>query len=403
MRTRLGLILILLSSQGYAQWIQEKPAEDVELRSETYANSNTVNQHFINALFFELEVDEQDIEQNLKRIRSNASLGVISMHSLSAKLGRLPLSLNIADHRYAAFQGPVELISMALQGNAAFEGDTVTLENTKYHIQAFQEIGLSYFFEQSSGPLCFNVSYLNAGIGEFGSIRSGGFYTASLGSELWLKLDADFLSSDTLSRQLLPSNGHGFSIGFRKDWTQLSKEHDLGAFVSVQNLGFICWRSSSTHRSIDRQYRLSPFDYDLSNTESEIIQFVLQDTIDSYAPERNKALNRLTPFRLDVGIRHEAHSTHAVWKNNRAFGAQYIYLAGYAPRFWYREYFSLSSQLEAFASTGFGGFGSVFLGLGMRAELDKITLAGNISNIEGMLLPNQTAGLGASFQISYSF
>ncbi len=403
MRIRLGIIFSLMSLVANAQWIEESSDASIEFRSETYANSNSVNQHFINSLFFDLEVDDEDIQRNMNRIRANAKLGVVSMHSLNIKLDQTAFGLKISDHRYASLRADGELFSLALQGNSAFENDTIGLGNTAYQVQSFQEIALNYEFAQSSGPLNLSLSYLNAGTGEFGRVKSGSFYTAPLGSELWIDLDAEFRSSDSIKRQVLPSNGHGVSVGFRKDWKKLSKEHDLKAFVSVQNFGFIRWTSSTSSRKIDRQYRFTPSDYNIASSESEVIRLVLQDTLNAYAPEKANTHSQLSPFRIDLGMSHRAESGHAVWQNKRSFGLQYIYLPGYVPRFWYREYFAIGSQVEAFASTGFGGFGSLFLGLGLQMEVEHFRISGNLSNIAGLALPNHTAGLGASIQLTYLF
>ena len=47
--------------------------------------------------------------------------------------------------------------------------------------------------------------------------------------------------------------------------------------------------------------------------------------------------------------------------------------------------------------------GSLFLGLGLQMEVEHFRISGNLSNIAGLALPNHTAGLGASIQLTYLF
>jgi hypothetical protein len=396
------ILLLLLPCFSHAQWEQNWSGSGIALRSESYSNSNALSQRLLNSVLFDIELSEQDLERNLNRIRNRSHGGLLSIQDLTYSLSwnQRMIRTSFRDHRYGSFRTSGQALELALLGNSPFENDTLDLGPTNYRAMSFQELFLGIELPLTNGNVLLGVSYLNAGSLQQGNLSTGKLYTAPYGSYLWADVEGDFYESDTLSRGLLPSNAHGFSVSAMRTWSGLTSNASLQG--GIQNLGFVAFNEGGTTSKIDRQYRMDPIVYDLSKPNERIASIRLQDTLNRYSSRSNRNRVFLSPFRIDLNYSLDLNRAE-VWTGKRVLGLQYIYLPGYIPRFFYREYFRFGDNLQTFASTGFGGFGSLFFGLGFNYSLDGLKLQARLSNLEGLALPSYTAGLGASLQLSYTF
>lgn len=388
----------MAASSAYTQdWISARyqfKNDSAEARiyssAQINTNSNTWNQSLINALIYGdyLEETPQQNALNNSSLHNRASVQTSIELGVESKINdRTSLYLGVGDRTVGMADVSKDLNEFILAGNKSFAGDTINADNSSFSLMRFQEFKLGLRYQSMNQTFGIEASILNGELFQEFDIKTGRLYTDPIGSELSYDLDISRARSDSARTGLLAPNGIGMS--FNLFYALDAKDYRI--YLGVNDIGWISWND----QSISIRY-VSEEEWEATNVtlgEDAGLNINIQDSIQSFESFENKSLSRMLPALLFGGIQFEkrnyTHEIYANWRLNRAF----------VPWVQYRMTYQVRKELSSFIQVGAGGSGNYFVGLGTQLSFGPFQTSFALTNMEGLLFPNRTAGIGGAVQM----
>jgi hypothetical protein len=146
-------------------------------------------------------------------------------------------------------------------GNSKFAGDTISLSNVGFESFRYQKITFGGFDKENHSYI--GISLLKGQNYSNFELNQADLYTAPLGENISLDLNADYRQSDSLKKGMDAFNGWGLSTDL-VFYLNVGKNRNVkfnNAFkISIQDLGFITWNDKSSITRIDSNYFFEGFE-----------------------------------------------------------------------------------------------------------------------------------------------
>jgi len=362
------------------------------LQGQFNLNSNSWNHALMKGIAYGEFLTDEIVDKASSRSRAQNRLGLSTMaeFGLESELSEeLRVYLGLADRSLGHAVLSTDLNQFLLRGNSQFAGDTIYADQSSLSFTRFQEFKIGVFREKAGFTMAVFASLLNGELQQSYRIKTGRLYTDPVGASMSYDLDIERYQNDTLQQGFLAPNGIGMNFGFFLQKKNSNSKWTIG----VQDLGWINWKDSSF---VSRYVGADVWEPTLVRVgQSSGIQVNLQDSIRRFETVGQGSYNSLLPTQLFAAIEWTvAKSQHQVFANWRL--SQY-----YLPWLQYRYQFRVHKNIAAYAQIGSGGIGNLFSGLGARVFSSRIQADIALTNVEGLLLPKSTSGLGAAIQLKY--
>ena len=358
--------------------------------AQIHLNSNNWSQSMINGLVFGEYIASDVIQRSINRSRVNNRFGFSSNVEvgLESDFGRsTKVYLGIADRSMAFSSLSKDMNRFLLGGNSQFAGDTIYADGSFLQLMRFQEFTLGIKRQVAGFSIAAEASILNGELLQELQVKTGRLYTDPIGSSFSYDLDISRRQSDSLRNGFLAPNGIGMGFGF---FIQKQSEN-LFFTAGVRDLGWISWTDSSITTNYNTQEIWEANVVEIGDTQG--INVNLQDTIRRFESSARKHFNTILPPIIQLALISQhgdlEHAFFGNWRLNSAF----------VPWIQYRLAYSVNDNLKPYAQLGSGGSGNYFIGLGGQLDFDRFQANVALTNIEGLIAPERSSGLGAALQL----
>lgn len=379
----------------------------IDLRFEGYYNSldfpNSFTSLFYNGGFLDSTLKSEISERLGAENRMGAELGYgISYYNYHAHLfgkpewGWMASVENMGSYYLQISKNAFDLL---FYGNSRFAGDTVQLADIKGEAMSWQKFTFGGFHKNNHSSVA--VSFLKGQNYAGMNIKNANLYTAPMGQELALELDAQITRSDSLQKGLDAFNGWGLSTDL-VFYLNTGKNRNVkfkNAFrISIQNLGFISWNEKSLQTSLDTSYQFEGFQVDdLFDSTSFNFSERAKDTfqIETY----NRSFTSILPFTFSFAKIADPNSED---KLQGLYGVRLRAYSVYRPLFFAGLHYRASSKLNMNMFASVGGYGGFKLGYSLHlAPIKNMNIYLSCSNLLGF--SKNGYGKDATLNLSYAF
>lgn len=411
MKQLLFVFLFVTGSNLFSQFNNDflfysKYKRNVTANAEYEVNSNSINNAFINAVYFGGYIDSSlknsvtDRLSGYNRIGGHASANVVSFFGKDSSNLSFLVGLKQQELFNANFSS--DLFKLGFYGNKIYQGETANLSNTNVNYYSFQELKFGMVWDNvDTTGACMGIalSYLR-GQNVF-QLRTNNtsLYTAPDASLVSLTTNANMDFSDTTHTRLDAVNGNGLSAEFFAETPYVSKLGKSKFFVSVTNLGFIRWNKNTNNYSVDSTFTWSGLKVDnIFTLKDSTIKAISADSILGNSTEHSK---HHVPSNLPTSllILHKIQFNKYFTLTN---GFRHMFNGNYKPYIFVETEFTFNKAFSASLHVGYGGYGRFNSGLSVSyAIADKFILRAGSNSIQGYIAPKSTLGQGAYFSLIY--
>ena len=221
------------------------------------------------------------------------------------------------------------------------------------------------------------------------SIEDGSLYTAPDGEYLDLAYDANIRQANIGAVSATDFNGFGTAFGLKLGY----HFYDHHVMLSVQDVGFINWNSSSNLYSGDSAFRYEGVIVDdIFNLTSNPISGFNQDSLLSLLnlTETTSSFTRSIPATIDLTYRRFFDNQIEIIAR-----ARYRSLRRYLPYFTFstgRRWELSRSVIIPKVTIGYGGYGLFTLGPELKWYNEHVSLEVGSENVLGFIAPNTFTG-----------
>lgn len=356
-----------------------------------------------------LIIDEDKIAQNSKLTNKNyINLGTaVDLFSLRVKVNSNFWSFNITDKTNFSYRYPKQLLDLAAEGNAQYEGKTADFSTLAVNGVMYREMGLSFLhigekINWSIKPkLLFGMANVRSDIKEIKysiekDISVDGDYiykhTGKIDGTIYTSgIDTNEVDGKTIVKQYISPKNLGFAVDLGATYKVNDKFEISGSII---DLGFIQWQEKviNYHFKGDTSYTGIDVADQLILNENENINPNLDSISGKYkystsSEKYNTALN----YKINLSARYKfARSTYAnvlLHFNN---------YAGFRPSLSIGVYHEVKRIFNIAVTNSIQNSSYLNLGLGFAANLgpiqlyaaaDKIDGLFNLAKVDGAVIP----------------
>lgn len=361
------------------------------MSSQVNLNANSWSQEMINGVLFGNQVDAESITKALDKSGTNNRLGAFSSIEIgleSALSDNFNVYLGVNDRSLAYSSISRDLNMLLLAGNSQFAGDTMLGDASFLKAMRFQEFKLGFSKMHAGLRWGAGFAVINAEFLQEFNIKTARLYTDEIGSFLSYDVDIEHWQNDSSQNGFMAPNG----IGINSDFF-IQKENKNQVFtLGLRDLGWITWKQNTR---LTRYVGANTWAaQNINLTQNTALAVNLNDSIERISSHRKVMQRSVLPPLLYGRILLKSNKLqqeiYAMWRLNRAF----------VPWIQYRVSYTANTYVEPYIQTGAGGSGNYFVGLGARFNYSIAHLNMALSNMEGLLMPNQTSGLGGILQLT---
>jgi hypothetical protein len=289
--------------------------------------------------------------------------------------------------------GQKDALSLILNGNSPYAGQTLELGPSRFQNQSFLSLGFRMVEEREKWNYAYGLSALFGTQFQDLKMENGTLFTEESGSYIDANTNYVYRNADTLN----PIKGMGLSVGGLVE-RALSKQLSVG--LELSDFGIIFWNNASYTVQADTSFRYEgEFIPNLLDFEGSLFEDTQQDLDASLLTKEGGSFVALTPFILKANAVY-LHKDLGKLKSSEAL-IEYLYTAGFSPLFrlnstWRFKRWSVTPDLSYGGFTTFGGgISTAYESRFWKAKL-------HIFNAQGLLSSNSKA-VGAQVSFFYAF
>lgn len=366
-------------------------------------NSSSLTGTFLQGFLNGRKITTKDKENILSRSSDKNRIGFeINNHLFASwrgikifkkELTNSAFFIKVSDRQFLNASFSKDFVALGLNGNKQFAGKSADLGDFNLNFLRFQQYQAGWMIEGKRRTYGIGISYIN---GEQQlNIKSNRtlIKTSALGDELFLDMNLTANQSDTSHRKLGAHNASGTSVdlNFSQNFSVKFKNESISGKVklSITDIGFIGWNNHSIRYNIDTtySYRGTRVD-DLFNLGDSVLSFVTPDSI--YKDLTNKTYKDNHNTSLPVNFNLAVELANNDWQIT--LGGNHRMNANYVPYFYARPLHKFSQHVHAGGTIGYGGYGTFNFGFEGHFTFKYIQIGIGTRHIEGLVLPNSSAG-----------
>lgn len=270
----------------------------IGLHGNVYQQSDGVTNSFVNKFLNSGFIDEalkdgQRVSGSENLFGAGFQFGISALIAPDSLFGsdRFGLRVGLSHHDDLSLRFDEDVFNAVFYGNKQFAGQSVSLSNSGFRYQRFQQLQIG-FFEKST------MSYVSVGLISGNQFIDLGFdeaslYTSPSGSFVELAADGRFFLSDTAKTAGLAMNGIGAALSFEVNIPfRFNRRPNRPSYLRIggQNVGFTRWSDQTVQYEIDSTYNYQGFLVDdlaafgdLNNELDNVVDSLLpSSTVDAH-------------------------------------------------------------------------------------------------------------------------
>jgi len=278
-------------------------------------NGNTLGAEYKAQLISELG-NENRLQQG-----SRGGVGTDFWVNANTKVG---INVNYNNNLFLGINNP-QTVSLVLDGNKPYLGDTIKDKDIFIHNQAYSDIGIALAHKWKNLHLAARLKFIQGWKMVQVKNLDYTFFTAADGTELYLNTDYEVYRTTFMGKGVknIQGSGMGIDLGVNYQWKNVT----VGA--SAVNIGFISW-TDATHYKNKVSADYIGFNFDVKEMIQNSIQFnnIPTDTIQkTLIPDStvNVQQNTALPAMLNLNLR------YTLMRNNLFFFSLHKALSSQAP------------------------------------------------------------------------
>lgn len=237
---------------------------------------------------------------------------------------KVGLSVNYSSNSFLGINNP-KTVSLVLDGNKPYLGDTIRDKGIFLNNQSYSEIGIALGHQWKNLHFAGKIKFIQGWKMIQVKNLDYTFFTAADGTEIYMNADYDVYKTPFTGKGIknIQGSGIGLDLGLNYQWKNLT----IGA--SAINLGFISW-GHATHYNNKVSADYIGFNFDVKEMIKNTIQFnnIPSDTVQqTLIPDStaNVQQNTALPAMLNVNLR------YTLMRNNLFFFSLHKALSSQAP------------------------------------------------------------------------
>lgn len=378
----------------------------------TFAESNAINNRFVSALYGKKFIDNDMKSSNklkpMNYIGNQDNANAYFTHMPDSFLGadNIGYRIGLVYHNGRDMKFTDDLFNLMFYGNKRFAGDTADISNLQLNLLTYQELQFGIFQQTKidDNPFTYYIGLSFIKGQEYNSLRfrNATLYTEEIGEYIELDLSMTYQGIDTVKAELLDVNGIGGALNFACMYTD--NANNITYSLSVSNIGFIRWKNTAITIPLDTVKRFEGLEidnvFDMGETTFDEYD---ADTIitDFFSHTDTSSYTKVMPERIHFSATKTFND-----KLSATLGCGYYYNANARmPLVYASSAYSFSKTIAGSVFTGYGGYGSYQLGLGLRLSFMDDALGVKISsnNLLGLIIPEHSFSQNVYVSLAWRF
>ncbi len=377
------------------------------MRFQGYYHNQNLTNDFLSLFYKGGHLDttlKNSISENLhdkNRIGAEWNLGIKYLNHHAHLFGKPSWGWYASVEDIGFYQGAFSknAFDLLFYGNSKFAGDTISLADVEFETFQYQKFTFGGFDKENHSYI--GISFLKGQNYSSFKMNRADLYTAPLGEDISLNMNADYKQSDTLKKGMDAFNGWGLSTDL-VFYLNVGKNRNVkfnNAFkISIQDLGFITWNDRSATTTIDSNYFFNGFEADdLFDSASYNFSDRMKDSLK--IEPMNGSFTTALPFSFSFSKIADPSNGEKI---QGLYGVRMRAFANYKPLFFAGIFYQPIKNLNMNLYASVGGYGTFRLGYSLNARIIKnLNLAISCSDLLGW--GKNAYGKDAYIQLSYAF
>ncbi len=379
----------------------------------TFASSNSINNKFVSALYGKKYIDNELKNSNkLKPINylgNQDNINAYFCHKPDTFLGtnNTGYRIGLVYHNHRDMKFTDDLFNLMFFGNKRFAGDTADISNLRLNLITYQELQFGIFQKTmvDENPFTYYIGLSFIKGQEFHALKvnEATIFTAETGEYIDLDINMTHQCIDTVKSELLDINGIGGALNMACIYEDV--KHKIVYNLSISNIGFIRWKSSAITIPVDTTHRFEGLEIEnlLDMSQTGFTDYNADTIItDFFSHTDTSEYYKVLPERIHF-------SATKTLQNNKLWltaGFGYYYNSNARmPLFYASTLYRINNYIKASVFTGYGGYGSYKLGLGVKLNMfdNKASLNINSNNLLGVIIPQHSFSQSLYVSLAYRF
>ena len=226
-------------------------------------------------------------------MHAKISNGIKYTHNFKNKF----IAFSASDINYLNANIRKDLIKLILKGNYDYQNETLNFSNSNIRADRYQQYKLTYGIKGNKISASAGIAYLVGNHHLSYIIKEGFLFTAPQGTYLDIAYDISAFITDTSDLSALAKNGNGLALDFSTTFSINNLKFNL----SLEDLGFIMWNTSSAALSADSSFNFQGIEIDnIYNFNDSLID--ANNVIDNITPSNNKSFKSYIPATLHLSL-----------------------------------------------------------------------------------------------------
>lgn len=369
------------------------------------ANSNSLNAEMIRFYLRGRYIDQFMKDRSLARMKANNRLGgefiteVSFVHTPEKMFGTTGWSwyTGLKSRWMFGAEFSKDAYQLGFYGNAPFAGSTLQIGKLKADYLAYQQISAGFIrtiqSNSNAHQIGFALSYVNGNSFFSTSTDRASLYTDSLGQNLKLDLNGQFVQNDPSKQRFAYPNGMGAGLDFFYNASFKNGKHSIS--VQATDIGFIRWSDFGTSNSLDTSIQFSGIQVPHVFNLNEQFFTGLSDSVRTIFDNTRSTGNRILmlPGTISVAYTWQAIPSKLFIMPN----FQMKFFTGYAPRAGLNIIGYPYDKIMMCGKFTYGGFGGFNVGADLGFDLGKgwMFTAGT-QTIDGFFFERVNSGLSGN-------
>lgn len=386
---------------------KDSASHEIQIRFHGYYHNQSLSNEFI-SLFYKgghldstLKNEISDGLNDQNRIGAELNYGIKYKNHHSLLFGKPEWGWYAAAENISFYHGNFSKndFDLLFYGNSRFAGDTISLSDLQFESFQYQKFTFGGFHKSNHSYI--GISFLKGQNYNQLQLDKGDLYTAPLGEEISLDMNARFRQSDTLNKGWNAFNGWGLSSDL-VFYLNVGKNRNVkfqNAFkIAIQDLGFIRWNENSLQTNLDSNYFFRGFEVaDIFDSTSYNFSDRLKDSLKIDAAPRT--FTTVLPFSFSFSKIADPNSGE---KLQGIYGVRMRAFANYKPLFFVGLFYQPVKNLYMNLFASVGGYGGFRVGYSVSAKIIR-NLHLSVSCTDLLGWGKNGYGKDATLQLSYAF
>jgi len=380
---------------------------EIQLKFQGYYHNQTVSNEMTRLFYIGGHIDttlKNKVSTNLhdqNRIGAELIWGIKYKNHSSHLFGKPEWGWYASAENIGFYHGEFSknAFDLLFYGNSRFAGDTISLSDVNFEFLQYQKFTFGGFHKSNHSYI--GVSFLKGQNYSNLRMNKADLYTAPLGQEISLDLQANYRQSDTARNGLDAFNGWGLStdLVFYLNTGKNKNVKFQNAFkITIQDLGFITWNSQSQFTNLDSNYYFNGFEVtDLFDSTSYNFSERMEDSLRISPIQKSFT----TPLPFSFSFTKIADPLNGE-KIQGIYGVRMRAFSYYKPLFFAGLFYQPIKNLNMNVFASVGGYGGFRIGYSLYAKIiENLHLSVSSSDLLGW--GKNAYGKDLSIHLSYAF